>query len=382
MRIIQEWLRDFNTTDNDEVLAFAADKDGNVYVTGYSEAVMVSAAQVDQMEIGEAVSSLLKRGIPPVRNSDELGGVANGKRGTSNIWLMKYAASGALEWKKELSLGVDGLWLRLEVDNDGDVILASRSDDQAPSLAKYGSRGNKRWSIEMDPAPNVLADIATDSEKNIYVAANKGADDAIAYFVAQYDSNGKMLNLIENAGAVDVISIDSEDNIVVSGEAPWGVFVGKMAPTLNGDIEEVWRRQLDAGHGEKVTAIDTDDSSSIYVTGVIDDENLSPEVEETRDVWLAKYSRDGQRQWYKRTTQSVAEDVSAALVVDDGGYVYVAGHTTGELVPGGTVGERDIWIAKYMPDGSELWRYQHGITDDDYCYGLALDAKGNIYIAG
>ena len=381
MKIIQEWLRDFNTNDNDNILAFAADTEGNVYVTGYSQVAMIGAAQLENLT--ETVTTLIRKGVPtlrPKKESLELPS-ADGKLGETQVWLMKFTSSGAMAWKKELELGTKTLTLSLAVDADGDVLLASRSDDHPAMLIKYGSRGNKRWSVELDPQPLALLDMTTDSEKNIYLAASRGTDDAIINYILRFDSSSNPLGVIDNAGAVDVVGVDTDDKLVVAGRAPWGVFVGKL-DIHNPEAKEVWRRQLEAGETEVVTAIATDASSNIYVVGVIDDEISSPEVESGTDAWLAKYSRDGQRQWFKRLTQSVGNDHASGLVIDDGGYIYVAGHTNAEIVAGQRGGEQDVWIGKYMPDGSNLWIQQHAVTDDDTCHGVALDQAGNLYLAG
>ena len=158
------------------------------------------------------------------------------------------------------------------------------------------------------------------------------------------------------------------------------MFIGKLE-TVGRSAREIWRRQLDMGDNEAVVTVNTDAMGNIYVTGTIDDEFANSEIEDNADVWLARYNADGGRQWYQLITNTIGEDAVADVVIDPGGYIYVAGHTKGE-VASAVEGEQDLWVAKYLPDCSELWRQQHAVTDEDRCFGLSLDGKGNIYLAG
>jgi subtilisin-like proprotein convertase family protein len=75
---------------------------------------------------------------------------------------------------------------------------------------------------------------------------------------------------------------------------------------------------------------------------------------------------------------------------DAAGNVYVAGGFTGtaDFDPGpGTfqltsAGSTDVYVAKYRPDGSLAWARQAGGATDEGCHGLAVDAAGNVTVAG
>jgi hypothetical protein len=73
------------------------------------------------------------------------------------------------------------------------------------------------------------------------------------------------------------------------------------------------------------------------------------------------------------------------VAVDASGNVYVAGYTEGAL-PGqtnlGEMGFSDAFVRKYDAAGDELWTRQCGTSGYDWAYGVAVDASGNVYVAG
>jgi hypothetical protein len=372
MRLVTEWLRDFDTTDNDEVLAFAADNDGNIYMTGYSEDIMIAAAQLEFM--GANGDMTLKKGVPHMGDQPE---DLPAGLGQTTVWLLKFNSSGALVWRKELGTETAELSLKLATDRDGDVILARVSENEPATLTKFGARGNTLWSVEIQDAPSVIIDVATDSEKHILVALSNNDGP----WITRYDGQSNAIHSIDDPGQITLLAVDDEDNLLIAGQGPTGVFVGKLRPSTTG-ADELWRRQLDVGEGEVVNAITTDTDGSVYLAGVIDNAVGGHELETSMDAWLSKYSRDGHQMWFQALTASNSEDVATTVTVDRGGYIYVAGHTTGVMVQGYSAGDQDIWLAKYLPDGSELWLSQRAITDSDSCVGLALDTQGFLYIAG
>ena len=79
-----------------------------------------------------------------------------------------------------------------------------------------------------------------------------------------------------------------------------------------------------------------------------------------------------------------------AITTDAAGNVYVAGYFTGtgDFNPGtGTLnmtaaGAEDIFVTKLSPSGQLIWARQMGGTESDQCFGIAVDAMGNVYTTG
>ena len=81
---------------------------------------------------------------------------------------------------------------------------------------------------------------------------------------------------------------------------------------------------------------------------------------------------------------------ATAIVTDTSGNVYATGSFSSATLTFGsftltnnsTSGNTDIYIVKYDPNGNVIWARSAGGSDEDYATSIALDAWGNIYVAG
>ncbi|HMC98087.1 MAG TPA: SBBP repeat-containing protein, partial [Flavobacteriales bacterium] len=81
-------------------------------------------------------------------------------------------------------------------------------------------------------------------------------------------------------------------------------------------------------------------------------------------------------------------DFGEATAVDAAGNVYVAGSTLSDaaIASGGhqndQAGSYDAFLAKFDASGTRLWATYYGGPNDDFGYSCAVDADGNVYLAG
>lgn len=77
-----------------------------------------------------------------------------------------------------------------------------------------------------------------------------------------------------------------------------------------------------------------------------------------------------------------ANDYAESVAIDDRGDVYVAGYV-GRALPGQThVGQADAFVRKYSPAGTELWTRQLGTTQYDTASTVVVDANENVFLVG
>jgi Beta-propeller repeat len=78
------------------------------------------------------------------------------------------------------------------------------------------------------------------------------------------------------------------------------------------------------------------------------------------------------------------DDGARAVAVDGNGDIYVAGYVGGQL-PGGPAisgGSFDAYVRKFGQSGIVIWTRQFGSSGDDTADSVAVDADGNVYVAG
>jgi hypothetical protein len=103
------------------------------------------------------------------------------------------------------------------------------------------------------------------------------------------------------------------------------------------------------------------------------------------DIFLAKYDASGDVIW-AHSAGSTGDDRGMDVSVDAAGNAYLAGYVHGNADFSGTplpsIGNADIIVAKYAPDGTFQWVQQAGGNSVDHANGIAVDGTGNCYVTG
>ncbi len=172
------------------------------------------------------------------------------------------------------------------------------------------------------------------------------------------------------------IAIDPEGNVYVTGygfrEESSFDFV-----TLKYDAEGnlIWEKRYNgpANSSDYAQAIEVGPEGSVYVVG------HSNGIDTSLDATIVKYDKHGHLLWMRRYDGPAQKDDWAYDVArsPDGGIV-IAGYSFGQRT------EHDYLVLKYSADGEHLWTARHNPprNRDDVCQGLAIDAKGNVYVTG
>jgi len=108
---------------------------------------------------------------------------------------------------------------------------------------------------------------------------------------------------------------------------------------------------------------------------------------EDNQFFLAKLNPAGTLAWV-RQGEEVSGDSESTLAVDAAGNVYLAGFfeegfSFGSVVFTSASGTTDSFLLKLDPQGQTVWSKTGGVTNGDaYLRGVATDAAGNVYISG
>jgi len=276
--------------------------------------------------------------------------------------------------------------------------------------------------------------IATDAGGNVYVAGStystdfpttRGTYDAARngrwdIFVSKF--NNGLTNLLASTflgGNADEygysIAIDADGNVYLTGEtlspgfpATPGVydtsysggyydaFVSKFNRGLTSLLASTF---LGGGSGDNGRAIAVDGAGNVFVTGntCSKDFPATPDAYDTSynggndDVFVSKLSNGLTNLLASTFLGGYSNDHATAIAIDTGGNVYVTGETVSPNFPttdGAYAttykrGSKDVFVSKFnnqltsLPASTLLGGHAH-----DYGKAVAIDAGGNVYVAG
>lgn len=310
---------------------------------------------------------------------------------TPDIWLREYSGGGTESWtttNNATSYAHDGSEA-IAVDPMGFIIVAgwTRPGDAQGSpigtrnvrVIKYAPGGQSiDWDREYGENDEGWAayGVGTDDAGRVYVGgvannnvwvARLAEDDGAIEFEDTFNS-------VDGASRVNGLAADGDGNFVVAGEAAGDVWIRRY----NADESVDWTETVDgpdqaADRGLGV-AIGPDGD-----VGVIGQFSGLPF---DQSIWFARYDVDGNLQWSQTRNPGADEGEGRAIAFDAEGEVVVTGMV--EEVHNGI----DIWIARYSADGeSVLWETTYNGSSvangsDDYGYGIAVDEVGYVYVTG
>jgi beta-propeller repeat-containing protein len=90
----------------------------------------------------------------------------------------------------------------------------------------------------------------------------------------------------------------------------------------------------------------------------------------------------GETAGWTRQFGTPGSDRAEGVALDPRGDVYLAGWTMGVLPGQSSAGTVDAFVRKYDPDGGEIWTRQFGSWERDFARALATDAAGAVYVVG
>ncbi len=253
-------------------------------------------------------------------------------------------------------------------------------------VRKYDPAGAEVFTRTFDPSTGFDDrgyGIDVDSGGNIVVvgdAANGAADSDI--WIAKLDPEGAELwsttvpGPVAGADAANDVVVDSADNIVVVGYLRVG----------NGD-NDMWIAKLDpagtqlwshtiAGPDildDRAEGVDVDAEDNVIVAGFVSNEGFN------RDVWLRKYDPDGTELWttvYDSILSGSESGFDVAVAPD--GAIGVAGTTPINAV------NDDIWLGRFDENGELVWMKDFGgpAVESDAALGLAADSQSAFIVVG
>jgi uncharacterized protein (AIM24 family) len=158
-------------------------------------------------------------------------------------------------------------------------------------------------------------------------------------------------------------------------------------PPAGGDF--LWSARFGDASSQTANAVAVDASGNVIVAGsfmgTVDFGGGALSSAGARDYFVAKFGPDGAYMWSKRFGNA-SDQWNPHIAVDASGNVIVAGGYEGAIDFGGgaltSAGSQDICVAKLGSDGAYLWSKRFGDGDVQAANAVAVDPSGNVIITG
>jgi Ca2+-binding RTX toxin-like protein len=425
----------------DNVRGLVSDRSGNLYVGGHTTGSLggpnqggsdIFLAKIDVSEPREFVKQI---NIPGNEYSEGMtidraggniyiiGSTANSVENTPygsyiDAFIAKYDLNGNLLWTRQLGTDQSDSGDSITTDTTGNVYVTggtfgslggtNPNQNIDAYIAKYDSNGKLLWTRQLStPDGDYGEGISTDSAGNVYVVTNStGSLGGVTnrgdwdVFIFKYDRDGNPLwnrpvQLATTAGDHSrTMTSDSAGNIYITGftlgslnganQGFSDAFIAKYKPTLNGNLELDWIRQLGSTGSDEAWGVAVDSAGNVYITGYTD--GSIPTQPNTNkggvDAFIAKYAPNGTRLWVRQLgTTKDKNEYAYRITLDGAGNPYITGDTNG-TIGGNNLGDEDVFIAKYDTNGNLLSTSGFGTAGKDRARGIVSDRSGNIYVGG
>jgi hypothetical protein len=355
--------------------ATATDREGNLYVGGYT--------------------------------SGSLDGATNA--GMLDGFVVKYDSRGAARWIRQVGTAGSDVVQSVAADAGGNVYVAgytygSLSEQTNAGLAdlfvvKFDLQGNRLWTRQLGtPSLDQANGVAVDAGGSVYVAGS--TDGGLVHdsaglsdlFLIKFDSQGTRVWSRQlgtpTSDVARAVALDANGNPYVTGST-----YGDLGNTRGAGLSDafvakfdaqgavLWTRQLGTPSFDHAYGIAADSNGNVYVGGSTYGSLDGNRRVGHSDLFVAKYNANGTKLW-TRQLGTPGSDVAQAVSTDAAGNVYVAGYTNDALDGNTAAGQLDLFVVKYDPHAAKLWTRQLGTPSSDVAQALSTDADGNVYLVG
>lgn len=211
----------------------------------------------------------------------------------------------------------------------------------------------------------------------IVLGCGKSSSESPLLWVRQFGSVGDSDDVATAISQTGDIYLSGYTSGIFTGQTDQGIqdaFISCFDP--NG--EERWTRQFSSKPDTYAKAIAAD-AQGIYIGGYTNGAFPGQSNAGLIDAFVARLDLEGNMVWV-RQFGGVGDDYAYAISINTSG-IYVAGVTYDSLPGQPIVGGADVFICKYSFDGNNLWIRQPGSAANDYCYGVYANASG-VYAVG
>lgn len=350
--------------------ATVTDSEGNFYMTG----LFHGTVDFDPSDSGS---------FPLVYQ----GGTLNDTDGESDVYIVKYNASGELVWAKRLLeptfTGMnEERGSAMILDENNNLFLTGFTNTRGFFVSKWNSDGDEIWTKYFDDTE--------DNALTSFAIRKKGSSVLISGVFA-----GTMDFDPSPTATAELTAVNSDGFLLSLAE--------------DGGFE--WAKQFRCNGGVIITGLEVDAANNIFLSGIfLGTVDLDPTVAGNvfitsqsvssaaiSSAFLAKYNSNGDLVWNRHLRGSSATDFFMVFIKkDNAGNIILSGSFNGTTTFLGTATSLNTasfytsFLAKYTTDGNLLWATLFGnptaqqttFFPSSFCANVLVDSCNNIYVSG
>ena len=394
------------------------------YVDGANPPSLPQAGQIGSPGIDVSYGSATDSEGNVYLTGTTSGALGGSSQGGFDVWVAKYNSQGQEQWRQQLGSNGGDRSYGIEIDNEDNIYLTGQTDGNL--FGDRNSLGSDAWLAKLSGADGDVIwgrqygtdttsgnssgsfDLAVDEEGSVYASGLTIKESTLPpevfdfsleddSYVIKFDTDGNQqwFTLIDTPFFNESygIDVDNQGNVYATG---WTQFlVEESDPGRDFLKYDYWLAGLDSGSGEiqslqqfnsSDNGIDfawdteTDSQGNIYIAGWTTGELAS--ADGSYDPFLAKYNPDGTQVWIRQFGTSGDDgEFVASFDIDAEDNIYVTGFTNSNL-GGANQGQYDTWVVKYDSEGNQIWTQQLGTPNLDYGADVAANESGDVFVTG
>jgi len=362
---------------------------------------------------------------------------------TGSFFIVKYDASGNVLWAKSAGEQSQCYSRSIATDANGNVLVIGHFTSPTITfgtttlintnafsdifIVKYDANGNVLWAKSASgKTQDTGIGITTDANGNILVTGGftsytitfgittlSNADTSLGgadIFIVKYDTNGNVLWAKSAGGNYSEfgtsVATDANGNVLVTGFFSSDTITFGIDTLTNAGANDIfvvkynasgnmlWAKSAGGIEAENSGTIATDINANVLLTGSFFSQTITfGTITLTNvggfDIFIVKYDASGNVLWAK-SAGGIFQDYGVGIASNVDGDVLLTGSFANPAITFGTTTltnagnnyDYDIFIVKYDASGNELWAKSAGGIGNDYSYGIATDANGNVLVTG